>query len=377
MLVASPDGGLGSNALQLDSIFRGLLVDGPLVRVKIWDEDGAIVYSDDRRLVGLTFPLGEHALSVLESGSPHAHPSDRHEPEHQFEVSADKLLEVYVPLRGPTGERFLFESYFSYDSVSAESRQIWLLFAPVLLLGLLALEAVQFPLAWSMARRLEKGSRERYRLLAELEAQSERERIARDLHDDTMQSIYGAGLSLQASASTPEATKEDVIAEASQNLNAVIADLRRYMDGLTNESRSAVATRPLVDRVRALLVASGTGPEWRMDSSGEPVAGQPAEQLHLVAKELVSNANRHSGASEATVSLHHRGAFAHLIVRDNGVGFDLDAARQNGGLRGVRSRVAQLGGRLSVRSTVGAGTTVHVAVPVYRGAASEGAGGQA
>src|SRR5919202_983073 len=68
-------------------------------------------------------------------------------------------------LRATDGTPVLYEQYLRYGAVAATGRSVWRPFAPVLVLGLVVLAAVQIPLAWRLARRLRDGQRERERLL--------------------------------------------------------------------------------------------------------------------------------------------------------------------------------------------------------------------
>ena len=132
------------------------------------------------------------------------------EPENRFERGQGKLLEVYLPIRTPSGERLLFEAYFRYTPVSAAGARIWRSFAPISLGALIVLEFVQIPIAWSLARRLRERQREREALLRQaLEASElERRRIAADLHDGVVQDLTGVAYSLTGAARQPNVPPE-------------------------------------------------------------------------------------------------------------------------------------------------------------------------
>ena len=89
----------------------------------------------------------------------------------------------------------------------------------------------------------------------------------------------------------------------------------------------------------------------------------PVEVVLLrAAQEALTNVRKHSGAATATVRLTVADSVASLEVADDGVGFDPDAVARGFGLTAMRSRVAQVGGSVSVRSG-STGTVVRVAVP--------------
>ncbi len=81
------------------------VIHGSLVRVKIWDERGRIVYSDESRLIGQRFDLGDEELEALHEQSTDSEISDLSRPENAYEQSYEKLLEVYVGVRSTTGSR--------------------------------------------------------------------------------------------------------------------------------------------------------------------------------------------------------------------------------------------------------------------------------
>ena len=102
------DGLLTGDAESLGSVaevvFGAVKID-PIVRVKIWDRDGTIVYSDRTELIGSTFELGEDELEVLDDGGVVSDVSDLSEAENRFEQDFGELLEVYTRIdTDPEGE---------------------------------------------------------------------------------------------------------------------------------------------------------------------------------------------------------------------------------------------------------------------------------
>lgn len=116
----------------VDDVVHTGVLDSSLVRVKIWRSDGRIVYSDEPRLIGSTYPFRSDEAAALRNGLIKAEVSDLAKPENRFERQYGKLLEVYLPIRAPEG-RLLFEAYYRYDAVSASGQRICASFAPVAL----------------------------------------------------------------------------------------------------------------------------------------------------------------------------------------------------------------------------------------------------
>ena len=120
---------------RFDREMRTRLLIGRVLRVKIWNENGQIVYSDKTQLMWEQFDLGEDEQAVLRDGGTNAEVSDLTAAENRFEVGQGKLLEVYTRIWAPTGEPLLFEAYFAYDDVTRRSESIESAFRPITLAG--------------------------------------------------------------------------------------------------------------------------------------------------------------------------------------------------------------------------------------------------
>jgi two-component system, NarL family, sensor kinase len=114
----------------LDTAVRRFVLGGSLVRIKIWDEDGKILYSDAATLIGKRSVLDMDKRRMADQGHSVAGASDLEDSENALEADFGKLLEVYLGLRMTTGQPVLFEGYFRYDDVVSASWDTWLRFAP-------------------------------------------------------------------------------------------------------------------------------------------------------------------------------------------------------------------------------------------------------
>ena len=183
---------------RLDDLVLGQVLGGSVVRVKLWSKSGEILYSDEPALIGTTYGLGADELRLFRTGGAEAELSDLSKPENRFERRQGKLLEAYTTIRTPGGTQVMFEIYQRLSAVNASGRRLLGAFSPPLIGGLIVLLLIQVPLAWSMARRLQRGHRERERLLtSSVEASAqERRRIAADLHDGVVQDLAGVAFGL-------------------------------------------------------------------------------------------------------------------------------------------------------------------------------------
>jgi signal transduction histidine kinase len=353
---------------RLDAVVRDDVLRGSLVRVKIWREDGTIVYADEPRLIGEQFPLDDEAREVLTTGEQVAEVSDLSGPENRYETER-KLLEVYTRVETPSGIPLLFETYFNYGGVTEVGRNLWLQFAPITIAALILLELVQIPIAWSMARRLQASQRERERLLRHaLEASdAERRRIASDLHDGVVQELTGVSLTLAAQGRTSIEPQQAL--EASEAIRSSVKSLRSllveiYPPNLAEEGLESA----LGDLLSGLRVR---GIETHLDAphGDAGIPNEIAALVYRVAQEALRNVVSHAGAQHVRVGLTTDDGTVRLVVDDDGRGFTTDRlddrfVEGHVGLRSLAGLVAQLDGTLTVSSRPGTGTRVETTVPL-------------
>ena len=207
---------------------------------------------------------------------------------------------------------------------------------------------------------------ERQRLLGAVEAQLVRDAVARDLHDEIIQAVYAVGLNLQAAAAQDELSKDQALERARGELGTVIADLRSYIQHLTDEG-SGATTRFLETRLRSVLEQRQRPPTWSVAIDlGDHPSDVLDRDLYLLARELISNVERHAEADRAAFSLRAEDGKIVLEVRDFGRGFERARVHSRGsvGLRSVEQRVADLGGSVLIESMRNEGTTVTASVPL-------------
>jgi ligand-binding sensor domain-containing protein/signal transduction histidine kinase len=200
----------------------------------------------------------------------------------------------------------------------------------------------------------------------------ERNRIAREIHDNLAQEILGISVQLEivarTMASTPDAARKH-LDRARALVRSSVAEARRYVWDLrsqTLEERDLPAA--LAEMTRRLTAESGVQTQFSVGGTFRPLAPQVENNLLRVGQEAVGNAVRHAQARLITVSLDFGAREVRLEVKDDGRGFD--AERDDGGrgghfgLVGMRERAEQMGGSAAVRSAPGEGTAVTVRVPI-------------
>ncbi len=199
--------------------------------------------------------------------------------------------------------------------------------------------------------------------------EEERRRIARELHDEASQALTSLMVGLRLLEREAHRPAEVV---------ARIAELKRMADGvLENLHRLAMDLRPAsLDHLGLVAALRQYAEECSqrygltvqfeaigMDDERLPPAMETA--IYRIVQEALTNVARHARATRADVLLERRADRVITVVEDDGVGFDLSSAMQNGrlGLFGMRERAEMLGGTLLVESALGAGTTVLVEIP--------------
>jgi signal transduction histidine kinase len=218
------------------------------------------------------------------------------------------------------------------------------------------------------------AERHRQRLAA---ADDERKRWARELHDDTLQSLSALriGLSAARRAEQPEALPTAVgqaieqLEEAIANLRALITDLR---PAALDELGVSAAIEALAERSSRHGIEVDVSIElaYEQGTQSTRLADELETALYRIIQEALTNAVRHGHAERAIVEISEEGSEVRLLVRDNGRGFDPQAASEGFGLLGMRERIALLAGQLTVRSTATDGTTIVATMPVQRRAST-------
>lgn len=220
---------------------------------------------------------------------------------------------------------------------------------------------------------IEELERTRHELaLAERQAGvlEERQRLAREIHDTLAQGFTSIVMHLEAaeSALPPQARL------VAQHLDQARQAAR---DSLTEARRLVWALRPdLLERASLADALRQVGERWQAESgipariavTGTPRPLPPEAEVTLlrVAQEALANVRKHARASQIDLTLSYIGDSVILDVQDNGVGLvEPGAASATGGfgVQGMRERVAQLGGSLTLESTPGEGTTLVVELP--------------
>jgi PAS domain S-box-containing protein len=196
---------------------------------------------------------------------------------------------------------------------------------------------------------------------------AERRRLERNLHDGAQQRLVSMALRMRTAEALLERRPEEArreIASASEELARALEELREIARGL---HPAILADHGLEAGVEALAERTPIPVEVRCALDGKPPESVEAAAYYVVA-EALTNVAKYAGASGARVSIEHTDGRLSVEVADDGVGGAVATADGSSGLRGLADRVEALGGRLSVTSERGQGTTVRAELPLHDGA---------
>lgn len=260
------------------------------------------------------------------------------------------------------------------DLVVVESAPWWtpgrIILALVAAVGILLL--VMGVLALLARKRLNEQDHQRAMAEAEFTAiLAERNRMAREIHDTLAQGLVATSLQLRLA----KKSTADVSASLHQHLDAaqqlVRDSLEEARNSIWNMRSQVLETGDLVSALKNILkqMADGTELKTKFEVTGHARRLSPMIESNLlrVGQEAVTNATKHSQASQLNMKLEFGEKHFRLVVTDDGRGFDAanPQPRDDGfGLLGMRERAAELKGELTIRSVPGEGSVISLSVPL-------------
>ncbi|CAG5084220.1 Sensor histidine kinase LiaS [Thermobacillus xylanilyticus] len=197
----------------------------------------------------------------------------------------------------------------------------------------------------------------------------ERQRLARELHDAVSQQLFAISMTATAVKRTLdkdfERAKrqveliEEMASVAQSEMRALLLHLRPvHLDGKRLPQALEALVEELQQKVPNMVIALDQEPHLAILPEAE-------DHLFRIVQEALSNTLRHARASRMDISLRREQGQLHLLMRDDGVGFDMEAKKQTSyGLLTMEERVHEMGGTMTLRSAPGEGTEIDIRVPV-------------
>lgn len=208
----------------------------------------------------------------------------------------------------------------------------------------------------------------------------ERERFARDLHDDVIQSIFGIGLELQTTIPVIEKDQKRAaghVTSVVERLNKVIHTLRAYIHVLETEKDDQDLKDIMVTMIKQFRDKTGLKITLNFPTAAfdyirpTAVVRDWQNQLQQIIREALNNVIRHARASRAEVDIRVQSGSLIVTVADDGQGMPVEyqdiaevEGRSHLGLRNMQARAALLGGELMIQSRSGQGTRLVINIPL-------------
>ncbi len=206
--------------------------------------------------------------------------------------------------------------------------------------------------------------------------ESERQRIARDLHDETGQALTAIGMGLRGlSTAVTNNRNRDQTIKTLRNLETLAADSLLELQHLIGDLRPSHLDDlglPAALRWYAGKVQERTDLKVKVDIEGEEILITSALKIAIfrIVQEALNNITKHAQAKDVYIKLKYQPKQVIVSVRDDGIGFDLDMVRMRSsrrpslGLVGMQERAALLDGAVSIQSSPGQGTLVEATLPL-------------
>ena len=313
---------------DLDRLVRTrILRDSSVVRVKIWNRAGEIVYSDEPRLIGARYPIPRDEQDEFMSPNIEAEVSDLSKPENRFERDFGKLLEVYAGLTTPSGKHVRYEEYYRSSFIAARGNRIFHQLGYIGLVALILLALIQLPLAWQLAHRVQRAQRERMELLQRAVDASDRERrrIAADLHDGVVQDLAGVSYSLAAASSIAPPDLAPALEEAAAGTRQGIRELRSLLVEIYPPELHRQGLEHALRDLLAPCTRRGLDTSLEMDGVGD-LPPEVEALFFRATQEALRNVMKHAGARQVDVEVERMNGRAMLVVRTTAGVRSLDAA---------------------------------------------------
>lgn len=194
----------------------------------------------------------------------------------------------------------------------------------------------------------------------------ERERFGMELHDGVIQSLYAIGMRLELIRSSGSVKPGD-LTQPIADLDTVIEDIRRYILNLKSRDQGQKTVLVIfTELLERLHVPQSITTELSAPDDFPPFTPGIFEGICQIIHEAISNTIRHSGATRLEVTARERENAFEVTITDDGKGFDFEKARRGDGLGlgNIRQRALLYGGRVSVESSPGKGTTIIIHIPI-------------
>lgn len=359
---------------RLDRLVGERLAEGVILRVKVWDRDGTVVYSDERRLMGRRFELEPQDLALFGTEDAYADLTDLAAEENVFDREAgrrvDAVVEVYAGFESADGQPLLFEAYFPAQDLLHHERELVAKLVPAMAAGPLIAMLALSPMVLRLVRTLRAADDQRMRWVQDMFRAriEERRSAARQIHDHVLPGLTGVSLTLDLGAQELDrdgSSRAPVLRQASGAVRAEILNLRRMLSDLRSPAVERVGLADALDELSGPLVEAGVSVV--IDPLPADLTEDETQLVYGLAGEGLRNAHRHAGAREVRVCVQRREDELTVEVRDDGRGIaEPEPLRSDHGLGLLADPLAELGGELVLRAGEQHGAVLFMRLPTQR-----------
>jgi two-component system, NarL family, sensor histidine kinase UhpB len=228
--------------------------------------------------------------------------------------------------------------------------------------GAATAEVAQLATAFNdMLDRLEDERRESARRALRAQ-EAERQRLARELHDELGQSLTGVLLLLDEAIRRPQTGG---LERAREDARHSLEDIRRIARDLRPDTLVEIGLLSGLDALATRFTRqTGVHVERRLDPIPAPLGEDAEVVIYRVAQEALTNVARHADAHRVSLELSHAGDTVTLSIDDDGIGIPSHVGHEARGITGMRERALLVRGRLTVRRARDGGTRVTLDIPV-------------
>lgn len=347
----------GPAGSPLELALQTRLDDGTVVHVVMWDRDGRVVWSEDRSLIGSTYPLEADVLEVFESMGSR---SEYSQVVHGGGDGGVPVLEVYAAARDADGVPFVLEWYWPASRLDDAQHEILARILPLTIGSLVLLHVLVLPLTLDTARRVDA---ERARLARHTTAVQvmERRRLSEDLHDGVLQDLSGVGYVLPTVARElpPDSTGRGLLDQMARTMQHDVQAIRAMIADIKPPSFAGSGFIDALDALTHRTRDQGLSADIVVQGDVEALPSGARALAYRIAREGLRNAVKHAQASRALVVIDVGREAVVVTVRDNGVGpegtLDADPAPDHFGLELLGEAVREAGGGLELRAADGGG----------------------
>ena len=202
--------------------------------------------------------------------------------------------------------------------------------------------------------------------LAQLAVTEERERIAKEIHDGIIQSLFGVGIHLDTLATLSRPLIAPRLDDAIADIDHSIRELRAYILALRPSMLGAPFRQAVQDLCQSFSHDTHVSMHLKLDPAVASQLSLSSADLIAVVREALSNIRRHAAAAHGWIELTGSEDLALLTIRDDGKGFDRAISTAGNGLADMEERVRKLGGGLHVLAAPGTGTCLDITLPLVR-----------